>query len=111
MKLNRKVELGLKVVEALRTKSGPTRTQDLAVEVGTTVNLLEQIMRELRLAEIVLVKRGPGGGYSVNPAKEKITAYDVATAVGREFGSVVLDDASTSRLRKSIVDAYNSVTL
>lgn len=105
MKLNKKVELGIKAVNALKNRQTPTRTADIASEVGTTVNFLEQIMRNLRSAGIVTVKRGPGGGYSLDTSKT-VTAYLVAQAVGRELGTPSADGTSTGRLKNAILDAF-----
>jgi Rrf2 family iron-sulfur cluster assembly transcriptional regulator len=111
MKINQHVVLGINAVNTLKGKTGPTRTEDLAKEIGASVHFLDQVMRKLRQANIVSVKRGPGGGYSLNPLYGKLTAYDVASAVGRDFGTVKFDTAPTSRLHKSIVDAFMSVNL
>lgn len=105
MKLNKKVELGIKAVNALKTRETPTRTADLATEVGTTVSFLEQIMRNLRTAGVVTVKRGPGGGYTLDRTKT-VTAYTVAMAVGRELGTPSTDNSSTGKLKNAILNAY-----
>lgn len=111
MKLNKKIELGINAVNALRNRTTPTRSEDLAVEIGTSRPFLEQIMRNLKISGILYVKRGPGGGYMVNTAMEKITAYHVAAAMGKDFGVLRLDEAPMSKLHKSIVDAFMGVTL
>lgn len=110
MILNKKVELGLKAIAALRTKHEAARTQDLAVEIGTTVNFLEQIMRSLRVAGLVESLRGPGGGYVVNE-EARITAWHVAKALGHDFGTVSFDTDPNSQLLKSITEAFASVQL
>jgi Rrf2 family protein len=111
MKLNKKLEIALIALNALKTKETATKTADLAVEVGTTVHFLEQIMRNLRTANIVTVKRGPGGGYFFNKDLVELNAYRVAKAVGRNFGNVTLDNAPTSRLSQSIVEAFLNTTI
>lgn len=110
MKLNKKVELGIKALNALKNRPNPTRTVDIASEVGTTVNFLEQIMRNLRRAGIVTVKRGPGGGYSLDSSKP-VTAHAVAQAVGRDLGFPSPDGSSTGRLRNAILDAFYSTVI
>lgn len=105
MKLNKKLELGINAVNALKKYETPVRTVDLAVEVGTTLHFLEQIMRNLRAAGIVTVKRGPGGGYLLSKDTE-VNAYHVAKAVGRDFGILSLDEAPTSRLSKALTEAF-----
>lgn len=110
MKLNKKVELGINAVNALKKYETPVRISDIATEVGTTVNFLAQIMRNLRNAGIVTVKRGPGGGYLL--AKDTtVTAYSVAKAVGRDFGTLTLDEAPMSRLTKAVTEAFLNTTI
>lgn len=110
MKLTAKVELGIKAVEALRGRVVPTRTEDLAGEINAQIPFLEQVTRELRLANILIVKRGPGGGYAINPDRGSLTAYDVAKALGRGL-EISFTDAPLKKLQESIIDAYKSVTL
>ena len=111
MKINKKLELAIKALTALKGKTVPTSTTQLATEVGTTVAFLEQIMRNLRMANLVVVKRGPGGGYELNTSVAPVTAYVVAQAVGRNF--IVLDTGSapTSRLNQSIANAFLNITI
>lgn len=109
MKLNKKLEIGINTVVALKNREGFVRTSDLAPEVGTTVNFLEQIMRNLRNGGIVTVKRGPGGGYRLNKEAD-ITAYSVAQAVGR-FNDESLATGLTGQLRKNIEEAFKNTKL
>jgi Rrf2 family protein len=111
MKLNKKVEIGINAIKVLKNREKPTKTADIAEEIGTTVNFLEQVMRNLRTYELVTVKRGPGGGYVLNPELYKITAYDVAQAVGRKLGKEALGIelsalSPTERLKSSIITAF-----
>lgn len=111
MKLNKKVEIGINAVTALKNREGFVRTKDIAAEVGTTVNFLEQIMRNLRTGGLVKVKRGPGGGYSLNKEMD-INAYLVARAVGRfnEYQTGTESKESTV-LRQNIVEAFLNTKL
>lgn len=111
MKLNKKLELGIKAVETLKTLgTEPVRTQDLAVQVGTTTNFLEQVMRNLRTAGIVTSVRGPGGGYLLTNTKP-VTAFQVAQAVGRTFGNTKSDNTPTSRLSRAVTEAFQNTVL
>jgi DNA-binding IscR family transcriptional regulator len=106
MKLNKKLEVGIKAVSALkRLSGGSANIAELAEEIDTTPNFLAQIMRNLRDENIVVVKRGPGGGYTVNQDL-KITAYHVAKAVGRDMGVLSLDQAPLNRLNKALIEAF-----
>lgn len=113
MKLNKKVELGINAVNALKKYTTPVRTVDLCKEVGTTQNFLEQIMRNLRTAGIVVSVRGPGGGYKLNPATTTaVTAYDVARAVGKFTQGIDLGDTSaTNKLRQAVLSAFENTTI
>lgn len=110
MKLTKKVELGINAVTALKKYPNPVRTQDLATEIGTTLNFLEQVMRNLRVAGIVVSVRGPGGGYKL-ASTEPVTAYAVAKAVGRDFGEMSLDDKPMNRLSKAVTQAFQETVL
>lgn len=111
MKQNKKVELGINAVTALKKYSNPVRTQDLATEIGTTQHFLEQIMRNLRTAGIVVSVRGPGGGYRLATTTTPVTAYQVAKAVGRDFGTLSLNDAPMDRLGKAVTEAFLNTVL
>lgn len=111
MKLNKKLEIGINAVTALKKRDGFVRTKDIAKEIGTTVNFLEQVMRNLRTDGIVSVKRGPGGGYSLNKESD-LTAYSVAKAVGRFSDNLKDGDVSlTAQLQKNILEAFRNTKL
>jgi len=111
MKLNKKLEIGINAVAALKKREGFVRTADIAPEVGTTVNFLEQIMRNLRTGGIVTVKRGPGGGYSLNKEAD-LTAYSVAKAVGRFSDNLnETETGMAAELRKNILEAFRNTKL
>lgn len=111
MKLNKKLELGIKAVETLKTLgTEPVRTQDLAVKIGTTTNFLEQVMRNLRTAGIVTSVRGPGGGFVLS-SRKPVTAFQVAQAVGRTFGNEKNDNTPTGRLSLAVTEAYQNTVL
>jgi len=112
MKLNKKLEIGINAVSALKKREGFVRTADIAAEIGTTVSFLEQIMRNLRSSGIVIVKRGPGGGHALNKELD-LSAYNVAIAVGRfqELDSDFGDSSLAAILRKNILDAFRNTKL
>lgn len=108
MKLNKKVEIGINVISALRKREGFVTASEIAPEVGTTVNFLEQIMRNLKTSGLIEVKRGKNGGYALNKANtENITAYSVARAVGKLSEGLDKGDQSVpNQLRMSLVEAF-----
>lgn len=111
MKLTRKLEIGLNAINTLKTKTGPTKVEDMTVEAGTTKHFLEQIMRKLREGGIVSVKRGPGGGYILNK-DVSVNAMQVANALGEDLGSLSLDEVTpVGRLRKALVEAFVNTSI
>lgn len=111
MKINKKLEIGMNAVSALKNKEGFVQTKMIALELGTSVFFLEQIMRNLRTADIVQVKRGPGGGYILNKVNS-YTALDVAKAVGRFPDNLVEGDVSlTAQLKQNILEAFRNIKL
>ena len=79
MKVPKKIDLAVKTIKTL-DPTNPKKVSDLAPEVGTTVNFLEQITRRLRMANLIKThRRGPGGGYLAT--ESKVTLYDVSKAL------------------------------
>jgi len=115
MKLTRKLEIGLNAVQVLKDKSGPTKVSDMTAAVGTTEHFLEQVMRNLRQAGIVSVKRGPGGGYILNNRSDvqPLTAMEVAKAVGSapEGDTSVTADSPVGRLNLALQQAFLKTSL
>ena len=106
--MNRNVELAIKAVAFLRSQSGPVATRAIAMQVGSTINFIEQLMRKLRMAKIVNVKRGPGGGYFVNPAEE-VSALSIAFAVGKDLTTSSSDMTPTGRISMGVTEAFKNV--
>lgn len=109
MKINKKVEIAINAVAFLRGRAEPTRTSDLASQIGTTVNFLEQIMRGLRMANIVQVKRGPGGGY-YHPNCNGISALEIAKAVGFDMSSVA-EGMPADQLKVNLTAAFTNTVI
>jgi len=107
MKLNKKLEIGLKAIAILKSKSDFVRASDLAPKIGTTPNFLEQILRNLRTAKILTVKRGPGGGYMLNREID-LNAFIVAKAVGTLKDNLKGEEGSVLELRKNLLEAFKS---
>lgn len=104
--MNKKLELGIKAIHFLRNTQGYVRTRDIASVIGAPANFLEQVMRDLRLANLVQVKRGPGGGYA--SLEDTVTALDIAKAVGRDFGEQKLTADPVDVLNNNIIRAYHN---
>jgi DNA-binding IscR family transcriptional regulator len=110
MKLNKKLEIGINAIAALKKKDGLVKTSELAVEIGVTSTFLVQIMHALKSAEIVIVKRGQGGGYTIDKSKE-VSAYDIAKAVGTIDDNLKGEQGSVLELRQNLINAHKNTKL
>jgi len=59
----------------------PVQVRVVSERQGIPARYLEQIFRRLRQAELVVSKRGPGGGYTLARPAAQITLRDVVEAV------------------------------
>jgi DNA-binding IscR family transcriptional regulator len=106
MKINKDLEVALKALTVLKTKNTLTRVADISSEIGHNVPHLEQIMRKLKLASIISVKRGPGGGYLAS--YQTHTAMDVAKALGYTFQTVGELNSPEHTLSLQLVKAFEN---
>lgn len=75
MWITRRTDYATRAVLALTLADDekPRKLQDLAEATSTPVNVLEQVLPQLRGAGIVRSERGPRGGYRLNHPPEEIT--------------------------------------
>lgn len=64
----------------------PVRVAEIGERQGIPYRFLEQIFQDLRRADLVSGKRGPGGGYVLARPPEEITLRDVVEAVEGPIG-------------------------
>jgi len=64
----------------------PVRVAQIGERQGIPYRFLEQIFQDLRRADLVSGKRGPGGGYVLARPPEEITLRDVVEAVEGPIG-------------------------
>lgn len=111
MKINKKLEIGMNAIAALKKRDGFVRILDIAGEVGSSVYFLEQVMNDLKFTGLVNGKRGRGGGYTLNKDIE-INAHSVALAVGVFTHPFDLgDQSSKNRLLINISQAFENTKL
>lgn len=79
--LQRKTGLAVDALHALRGRSEPVSSVDLASEIETTQPFLPQVMSPLVKAGWVTSKRGPSGGYLLVADPESISTLDLIEAV------------------------------
>jgi Rrf2 family iron-sulfur cluster assembly transcriptional regulator len=66
---------------AMRQGTGPVTLSGISQRQAISLSYLEQLFGKLRRHEIVESIRGPGGGYSLARAAEKVTVADIIIAV------------------------------
>ena len=71
---------------ALQGNAGPVSLADIGTRHRISVSYLEQLFSKLRQCGLVESTRGPGGGYSLSRASERISVADITCAVEADPG-------------------------
>jgi len=66
---------------AMQSSDQPAQLHTIAEEQQLSVKYLEQIVRPLRLAGLIISERGSSGGYRLGRPASQITALDIVQAV------------------------------
>ena len=66
---------------AARNSQSPIRLADISEKQNIPLNYLEQIFLKLKKARLVNSVKGPGGGYHLNIASDKISIENIVDAV------------------------------
>ena len=66
---------------AARNSQSPIRLADISEKQSIPLNYLEQIFLKLKKAGLVNSVKGPGGGYQLNIASDKISIENIIDAV------------------------------
>jgi Rrf2 family iron-sulfur cluster assembly transcriptional regulator len=66
---------------AMRQNRGPVTLAAISERQHISLSYLEQLFGKLRRAKLVSSVRGPGGGYNLAHAAERITVANIVTAV------------------------------
>ena len=82
--LSTRVQYGLEVMEALALKPDFVSLSDLAEEIHRSANYLQQIIKPLKEAGLVISKEGVTGGIKLAKLPKAITLYDVLVALDGE---------------------------
>ncbi len=72
---------------AFNSQKTPVTLTDIAARQTISLSYLEQLFARLRKAEIVVGVRGPGGGYQLRDAPEKISIAAIIEAVNEPIDS------------------------
>jgi Rrf2 family protein len=83
MWITRRTDYATRAVLALAIADDgrPRKIHDIAEATSTPVNVLEQLLPQLRSAGIVRSERGPAGGYRLNHPAEEITLGKVVRLI------------------------------
>lgn len=83
MKLSTRCRYGTRaMIELARNYSkGPLKRDEIAKREGISSSYLENILISLKSRNLIRTIRGANGGFSLMDSPEKITMYDVVTAL------------------------------
>lgn len=84
-------------VAQIQPEDGPLSIQKIAAEEDIPIRYLEQIMTRLRRRGILKSVRGPGGGYRLNRAPDKIKLSEVIEILEGDSPVVWCVDETTER--------------
>lgn len=70
---------------AIHLNSGPISLADISNRQGISLSYLEQLFAKLRRNDLVVSVRGPGGGYLLSRASEKIFVAQIVDAVNESI--------------------------
>ncbi len=76
------------MVELVASAPGPTKNERIAKAQAIPPKFLENILLELRHAQLVTSQRGPDGGYRLARPADEITLADVIRAVEGPIATV-----------------------
>lgn len=103
---------------ALRAADGPVALVTVSRRLQVSLSYLEQLFSRLRRHGLVESTRGPGGGYTLAQAADRISVADIVTAVDGDVATAVDADAEPDlthamwlRLRATMLDHMATITL
>lgn len=127
MKLSTKGRYGLRALIdlALYSEEEPVSIQSIAKRQNLSESYLEQLVRKMRTAGLVVSVRGAGGGYQLSRPAEEISVGDVLRALegnldavscsagteGCEGADLCVTKYVWSKINESITLAVDSITI
>src|SRR5262245_27731949 len=88
MRVSAKVDYALRAMLELASADGLVKAERIATAQGIPQKFLENILLDLRHAELVTSQRGVEGGYALARPAAEITVADVIRAVEGPIASV-----------------------
>ena len=104
MRLSTRGRYGVRAMLDLAINSGksPASLRDIALRQEVSADYLEQLLRRLRDAGLAVSVRGPLGGSQLARPAEKITLWEIVSALEGEIAAVhCVDDAMGSDPRRA----------
>ncbi len=120
MHISKKSEYALKALISIsqHNSSRPVQITELSESERIPVKFLEQILLALRKADILVSKRGVGGGYLLHKSSDQITVGEVIRLMDGPILPVPEDDDPRSamrmfmeKLRSDVVEIVDGVTI
>jgi DNA-binding IscR family transcriptional regulator len=111
MLITKDLRLAASMLKTLKQKSGVSKVEDIAEEIGASYHFLEQISRKLRMNKLIKVIRGPGGGVVISEEGKNANFYDLAKALGRDWYSLENSSSSVDKLNNAIREAFLNTTI
>jgi len=103
---------------ALREPTGPVALASISQRQQISLSYLEQLFSRLRREGMVESTRGPGGGYTLGRAADKITVADIVSAVdepvddgGEAERSLGMSKALWQRLNTVMLEHMSTISL
>ena len=78
------MEYAVKILSELHKKS-PLSAAEIAKRQNIPSPFIYRVLKKLEAAEILAIKRGPGGGYDIRTDCGQLTLYDVICAFENTF--------------------------
>jgi len=97
MKLSTRCRYGTRaMIEIARHyKNGPVKRSDIAKSQGIPSAYLENILISLKTQNLIRTTRGANGGFTLETSPNKISMYQILTALEGSIGPVHCMDQST----------------
>ena len=82
MKLSTKSRYAITaIIDLAQHQNGAVSLKDISVRQGISLSYLEQLFCKLKNKKVVISRRGPGGGYTLNRKSSDISLFQIITAV------------------------------
>ena len=82
MKLSTKSRYAITaIIDLAQNQNGAVSLKDISVRQGISLSYLEQLFCKLKNKKVVISRRGPGGGYTLNRKSSDISLFQIITAV------------------------------